>query len=69
MFQFPGTTLGALAKEVESKLHAGTVRVIGDTKLEVKNVGANWGYASPPGATAMAARADVDVLSFFPCCS
>jgi putative NIF3 family GTP cyclohydrolase 1 type 2 len=63
MFHLPsGTTLGSLVKEMESKLHAGSVRVIGDPALPVKNVAANWGYASPGPAIPMSARPDVDVL-------
>lgn len=62
-FVFPkAKTLAALVKEMETKLNAGSVRVIGDPTLAVKNALASWGYISGPPALNLIARPDVDVF-------
>jgi len=61
-FAFPGTPLSVLAREIESRLHIRTMRVVGDPDLQVRRVLANWGYASQMPGIQSLARADVDVL-------
>jgi putative NIF3 family GTP cyclohydrolase 1 type 2 len=61
-FQFDGVTLGQLARDMQARLGIRTMRVIGDPKLVVRRVLANWGYASPTPSMPNFARADVDVL-------
>jgi len=58
-FVFPGTTLAQFSKDMQSKLNARTMRVVGDPKLPVTKVSASWGYMS---SVAMAARPDLEVL-------
>jgi putative NIF3 family GTP cyclohydrolase 1 type 2 len=58
-FVFPGTPLAQFAKDMQSKLNARTMRVVGDPKLPVTKVSASWGYMS---SVAMAARPDLEVL-------
>ena len=58
-FQFPGTPLAQFAKEIQTKLNARTLRVVGDPKLPVNKVTASWGYMS---SVAMAARPEIEVL-------
>jgi len=58
-FVFPGTTLARFSKDMQSKLNARTMRVVGDPKLPVTKVSASWGYMS---SVAMAARPDLEVL-------
>jgi putative NIF3 family GTP cyclohydrolase 1 type 2 len=61
-FLFDGVPLAQLAKDMQARLGIRTMRVVGDPKLVVRRVQANWGYASPPGATTTFARPDVDAL-------
>jgi putative NIF3 family GTP cyclohydrolase 1 type 2 len=61
-FVFDGVPLAQLAKDVQTRLGIRTMRVIGDPKLSVRRVLANWGYASPAPGMPNFARADVDVL-------
>jgi len=62
LFRFPGTPLGQLAAEIQSRLKIRTMRVVGDANLPVNRALASWGYASlTPGIQSLA-RADVDVL-------
>jgi len=58
-YVFPGTPLAQFAKDMQSKLNARTMRVVGDPKLPVTKVGAAWGYMS---SVTMAARPDIEVL-------
>jgi putative NIF3 family GTP cyclohydrolase 1 type 2 len=44
-FLFDGVTLGALAKQMQDRLKIRSVRVVGDPRLKVHTVAANWGYA------------------------
>lgn len=60
-FELPPTTVGALAAQLEKKLGAHALRVVGNLQMPVKRVWANWGYASG-NAVATLARPDVDVL-------
>ncbi|MDQ3254765.1 MAG: Nif3-like dinuclear metal center hexameric protein, partial [Acidobacteriota bacterium] len=62
MFTFPGTPLARLARDMETKLKIRTMRVVGDPRLPVKRVIANWGYVSQMPGIPLLARPDVDVL-------
>ena len=58
-YTFPGTPLAQFAKDIQTKLNARTMRVVGDPKMPVNRVTASWGYMS---AVAMAARPEIEVL-------
>ena len=58
-YTFPGTPLAQFAKDIQTKLNARTVRVVGDPKLAVNRVTASWGYMS---TVAIAARQEIEVL-------
>jgi putative NIF3 family GTP cyclohydrolase 1 type 2 len=62
LFTLPELTLERLAGELESKLKAGTIRVVGDPKLPVKRAIASWGYVSEFPGIPLLARPDIDVL-------
>jgi putative NIF3 family GTP cyclohydrolase 1 type 2 len=62
LFTLPETTLERLAGELESKLKAGTIRVVGDRDLKVKQAIASWGYVSEFPGIPLLARPDIDVL-------
>ena len=63
MFTLPPTTLLALAKDLEQKLGAHTLRVVGDPKLPVKRVYESWGNCSEfPGVNFLESDADVLVI-------
>ncbi len=62
LFKLPETTLMGLATELETKLKAGTIRVVGDPKLPVRQAIASWGYMSEFPGIPLLARPDVDVL-------
>jgi putative NIF3 family GTP cyclohydrolase 1 type 2 len=59
---FPGTTLAALAREIQTKLGATTLRVVGDPNLPVRNVQTNWGYTGREGGIKVIQQPDVDLL-------
>jgi putative NIF3 family GTP cyclohydrolase 1 type 2 len=58
----PPVTLGALAKELQRKLGAGTMRVVGDPSLVVTKVGMRPGAAGLAKQVSMLERDDVEVL-------
>lgn len=58
----PETSLAALAADARKRLHARTIRVIGDPQLKVRRVAINPGYADLQGAVRNLSRPDVDVL-------
>jgi putative NIF3 family GTP cyclohydrolase 1 type 2 len=58
-YLFPGTPLGQLAKDIQTKLNARTVRVVGDPKMPVNKVTTSWGYMS---AVARVATPEVEVF-------
>jgi len=61
-FVFPDVPLLQFVRDIERKLAARSIRVVGDPALPVKRVAASWGYTSlMPGAPTFA-RPDVDVL-------
>src|SRR3984957_10150744 len=62
-FVFDVTTLGGLVETMVKRLNAHSMRVVGDAKMPVKRVVANWGYASlMPRVIKTAARPDGDVV-------
>jgi len=62
LFTLPETTLERLAAELETKLKAGTIRVVGDPKLAVRRAIASWGFVSEFPGIPLLARPDIDVL-------
>ena len=62
LFTLPETTLARLAAELETKLKAETIRVVGDRDLKVKRAIASWGYVSEFPGIPLLARPDIDVL-------
>lgn len=62
LYTFPSTPLERFARDIERKLHARTMRILGDPKLPVSRVLASWGYVSQFPGTNLIARPDVDVL-------
>jgi putative NIF3 family GTP cyclohydrolase 1 type 2 len=61
IFNLPPTTLLDLAHDLENKLGARTLRVVGDPALPVKRVYESWGYCGIfPGVNFL--DSDVDVL-------
>jgi putative NIF3 family GTP cyclohydrolase 1 type 2 len=62
-FVFGATTLAGLVNTMVKRLKAHSMRVVGDAKMPVRRVVANWGYASlMPNVIKTAARPDVDVV-------
>jgi putative NIF3 family GTP cyclohydrolase 1 type 2 len=56
---FPGTPLAQFAKDIQTKLNARTLRVVGDPKMPVNKVTTSWGYMS---ALARVAGPEVEVF-------
>jgi putative NIF3 family GTP cyclohydrolase 1 type 2 len=62
-FTLPPTTLGALAKELATKLGDRTLRVVGDPRLPVRRVGSSWGYYSQfPGIAELNENVDAMIV-------
>ena len=61
-FALPPTTLQNLARELETKLNARTLRVVGDPKLPVTRALASWGYLGGKPAGIALINSDADVL-------
>lgn len=61
-FTFTGETLLGLARTMQGRLGARTMRVMGDPDLPVRRVLANWGFASRMPAITQFARPDVDLF-------
>jgi len=59
---FDGLTLAALAKQLSEKLHARTIRVLGNPNLPVHRVWANWGYLSRESGIHQFSQPGFDVL-------
>jgi putative NIF3 family GTP cyclohydrolase 1 type 2 len=62
LYKFDGKPLAQLAKDIESRLKARTMRVVGDPKLPVNRAIASWGNCSLFPGVPYLARPDVDVL-------
>ena len=62
-FVFSPVPLGEFVNGMAKRLNAHSMRVVGDAKMPVKRVVANWGYASlMPSVIKTASRPDVDVV-------
>lgn len=61
-FTLPPTKLADIARQVSTRLDAGTVRVLGDPGMTVRNVRASWGYVSQFPGTDFIAEDGVDLL-------
>jgi putative NIF3 family GTP cyclohydrolase 1 type 2 len=62
LYTFDAIPLARFTQDMERKLKARTIRVIGDPKMPVNRVLTMWGYASQFPGTRLIARADVDAL-------
>jgi putative NIF3 family GTP cyclohydrolase 1 type 2 len=62
LYTLPAAPLARLTQDMERKLHARTMRIVGDPKLSVSRVLASWGYVSQFPGTNLIARPDVDAL-------
>lgn len=62
LFTLPETSLERLVSEMETKLKASTIRVVGDPKLPIRRAIASWGYVSEFPGIPLLARPDIDVL-------
>jgi putative NIF3 family GTP cyclohydrolase 1 type 2 len=67
LFVFPGTPLSRFAWDMQKRLNARTMRVVGDPNLSVRRVVAFWGSfggdgGEGPRTSLMFARPDIDVL-------
>jgi putative NIF3 family GTP cyclohydrolase 1 type 2 len=61
-FTFSGEPLAHFCQNIQSRLKARTIRVVGNPKMPVRNVLASWGYVSRTPGIPMFARPDVDVF-------
>jgi len=61
LFQLPATSLLDLARDLQTRLNAPTLRVVGDPKLAVRNVAALWGNGAQMPAIALL-NSGIDVL-------
>lgn len=59
---FAGTPLAKLAQEMTARLHADTIRVVGDPDLTVHGVETSWGYCSREGGIAILSDPAVELL-------
>jgi putative NIF3 family GTP cyclohydrolase 1 type 2 len=62
LFSFPPKPLTHFAKDIKSRLHIRTMRVVGDPHLPITRAIASWGYASQFPGIPLLARPDIDVL-------
>jgi putative NIF3 family GTP cyclohydrolase 1 type 2 len=61
-FTFSGEPLVQFCQSMQTSLKDRTMRVVGDPRLPVKRVVANWGYGERLATISLLARPDVDVL-------
>jgi putative NIF3 family GTP cyclohydrolase 1 type 2 len=59
---FDGVPLAKFVQEMASRLHAKTIRVIGDPALPVRRVDTSWGYMSREGGIKMFAAPETEVV-------
>ena len=59
---FPAIPLAKLAQEIEAKLKARTMRVVGDPGLPIHKVQTSWGYCGRLAGIKMISEPDVDLL-------
>ena len=58
----PAQPLARFARNIEQKLNARSLRVLGDPRLPIRRVGTSWGYGSQIPAMRMISRPDIDAL-------
>ncbi len=61
-FTFSGEPLAHFCQNIQARLKARTMRVVGNPKMPVRQVLASWGYVSRIPGIPMLARPDVNVL-------
>jgi putative NIF3 family GTP cyclohydrolase 1 type 2 len=61
-FTFSGVSLQDLARQMQSRLHIRTMRVIGDPKLPIRRALASWGYVSRMPGIPQFRESGVDVF-------
>jgi putative NIF3 family GTP cyclohydrolase 1 type 2 len=61
-FTFDGLTLAKFAGQIQQRLNAQTMRVLGDPSLPVHQVQTSWGYAGREGGIPLFAKPGVDVF-------
>lgn len=59
---FDGVPLVKLAQEMQSRLNARTMRVLGDPSLPIRRVQTSWGYCGREGGIKIFSDANVDLL-------
>jgi putative NIF3 family GTP cyclohydrolase 1 type 2 len=59
---FPGTSLAKFAQEIQSRLNARTMRVVGDPDLPIRKVQTSWGYCGRQPGIKFISQPDVDLL-------
>ena len=59
---FNGMPLAKLAQDMAARLHAQTIRVVGDPELPVHGVETSWGYCGREGGIAILSDPTIDVL-------
>ena len=59
---FDGIPLSKFVQQMQAKLHAKTIRVIGDPALPVRRVDTSWGYLGREGGIKMVAAPDTEVV-------
>jgi putative NIF3 family GTP cyclohydrolase 1 type 2 len=65
LFHLPRTSLEALARDLQSRLDAPTIRVVGDPKLEIRSVAAIWGTANQmPAIKLLNTQVDVVITGY-----
>jgi len=61
-FTFDGLTLAKFARQMQERLGARTMRVLGDPALPVHHVQTSWGYAGREGGIPLFSKPGVDVF-------
>jgi putative NIF3 family GTP cyclohydrolase 1 type 2 len=59
---FDGLPLGRFVQQMQDKLNAKTIRVIGDPALPVRRVATSWGYLSREGGIQLLAAPETEVV-------
>jgi putative NIF3 family GTP cyclohydrolase 1 type 2 len=61
-FTFDGLTLAKFARQMQERLGARTMRVLGDPALPIRHVQTSWGYAGREGGIPLFSKLGVDVF-------
>lgn len=62
-FVFPPTKLESFVSAMAQRLHAHSMRIVGNPQMTVRRVAANWGYSNlMPDVILTAARPEIDVI-------